>query len=168
MEEIQITKEISKIIDKNLNEKNEQIVKKIDCCKNCRFYDKPWIWGDVLHCCSYNSKDPQTSRNIKKLYDNCPMGHEITVTKSYIKKYGIIHKTPKKDEFRSESGRIAIVDFSGTTFEWDGYNPDVDWTNIAIFFYDTQEECDIIMDMVLDYYHRFNLDAPYIEKHCYG
>lgn len=166
---IQLTDEIEKIISKNLDEKSEKITKKIDCCKNCRYYDKPWIWGRTLHCCSQDNDNVKTSRNINELYDDCPINHEMEVTKTYIKKYGIIHKKPKKHSYyRDESGSIAVVDFSGTKFEWDGNNPDVDWTNVVVFFYDTQEEANIMMELALDYYHRFNLDAPYVTKYCYG
>lgn len=166
---IQLTEEIEKIMEKNLEGKTEKFTEKIDCCKNCRFYDKPWIWGRTLHCCAYDSDNVQTSRDIKDLYDNCPINHEIEVTKSYIKKYGIIHRKPKKHSYYDDtSGSIAVVDFSRTTYEWDGNNPDVDWTNVVIFFYNTQEEADIMMELAIEYYRKFNLDAEYVPKHCYG
>ena len=166
---IQITDEIQKIMVKNLDEKSEVISKEIDCCTDCRFYDKPWVWGRTLHCCSHDKDNVATSRDINELYINCPINHKMEVRKTYIKKYGIIHQKPKKHSYYSDtSGSIAVVDFSGTTFEWDGNNPDVDWRNVVVFFYDTQEEADKMMELALDYYHRFNLDAEYIPKHCFG
>lgn len=156
---------IERIMDKNLSEKNEKIIKKTKCCEDCIFYKDSWVWGRELHCCCQNSDNPQTSRDIEKLYDACPINHEMEVTKYYIKKYGIIHRKPDEDSYCHSSGSIAVVDFSDTTFEADGHNPDVSYENVVIFFYNTQEECDIMMELALDYYERFNLDAPYIEKH---
>ena len=165
---IQITDEISKIICKNLSGKTESFPVEIKSCKKCRYHDKPWIWGSPLHCCSKNSDNPLTSRDINELYDNCPIDHTIQVTKSYIKKYGIIHSEPKGDRRYYKKGSIAVVDFSGTTFEWDGYNPDIDWENVVVFYYNNQKEADIMMELALDYYHRFNLDDEWVEKRCYG
>lgn len=163
---IQITDEIEKIMCQNLSEKAEAHTVKFESCEDCWYYDKPWIRGDRLHCCAYEFEDVKTSREINDLYDNCPINHEVETHTKYIKKYGIIHSKPR-GRYRSK-GSIAVVDFSGTTFEWDGNNPDVDWTDVVVFYYSNQEEADVMMELALDYYNRFNLDSGYVKKHCYG
>lgn len=167
--EVKVNENIEKIMEKNLHEKSETISVTIDCCKKCRFYDDPWVRGDTLHCCSHNSDMIKTSRGVNELYANCPISHKTELTQTYIKQYGIIHRKPEEDSYYYDKcGSISIVDFSDTTFEDDGYNPDVEWKNVAVFFYDTQEECDKMMELALEFYNRFNLDAPYVKKRCFG
>ena len=162
---IQITPEIEKIMSENISEKRVTEEVDIDDCKNCPYHDVPWIRGDRLYCCGYNHENIITSRDVLELYNNCPINHKLKTHKKFIKKYGIIHT---KHGGYSSKGSISVVDFSRTTFEWDGNNPDVDWNNVVIFFYNNQKEADIMMELALDYYHRFNLEEEYVPKHCYG
>lgn len=157
--------EIEKIMVENLSEKVEEEVIKLDSCENCWYYENPWIHGGELYCCAYNFEDTRSSRNKDELYKNCPINHELHAQISYIKKYGIIHNKPNE---YSTKGSINIVDFSDTTFEADGYNPDVYWENVMILFYNNQEEADTMIELALDYYNRFNLDGEYVKKHCFG
>ncbi len=163
---IQMSDEIEAVMSRNLDEKSETYTKKIKTCKNCRYYDEIWLSGGRLHCCSYDYDNPITSRDATVIYDECPINHTIEYTKMYIKKYGIIHRKPKGRY--SRRGNISVVDFSDTTFESDGYNPDVNWEAVVVFYYSNQEEADVMMELALDYYNRFNLDSEYVEKHCYG
>ena len=160
-----IENNIEKIVDENLNEKYEDVVQDIKHCKECRYYDKVWIWGSNLHICSHNSDEPSTSRDAKKLYDECPIDHKISYKKGYIKKYGIIHQKPRNEW---DSGAIKVVDFTPTHFEDDGYNPDVSWNNVVIFFYTNEEEKEQMMKLAYEYYTNFNLEADWVEKRCYG
>lgn len=167
---IELTDNIERIMCQNLDEKMEEYTVTLKSCEDCRYYDKPYIRGGNLHCCSYdyeNNRTTQTSRDVQDLYDNCPINHEVEVRKIYLKKYGIIHTKPSRSRY-SRRGSIAIVDFSGTVFEWDGNNPDVYDEPVVIFYYNNQEEADKMMEVALDYYNRFNLDAEYVPKHCYG
>lgn len=167
---IELSDEIEKIMMENLDEKGETEIIKLESCENCRFYDNAWVWGGKLHCCSANhesGKDPVTSRDCNKLFDNCPQNQEMEITKSFIKRYGIIHKKPNR-EYGYESGSISIVDFKGTRFEDDGYNPDVYWEAIVVFYYNNQEEADRMMKLAYQYYTEFNLGEEWIEKVCYG
>lgn len=159
-----IINEFEVIVDENLKEKYEQVKEKTNC-KKCRFYDNPWVWGSELHCCSHNHQNPQTSRNIDELYNQCPIGGENTYKKTYIKQYGIVHREPK-DEW--DTGSIQIVDFSSTCFEADGYNPDVNWENIVIFFYRNDKEKETMMKLAVEYYKQFNLEANWVEKRYYN
>ncbi len=165
-EVIQITESIEQIEKRNLSEKSIKTIKQINSCEDCPNYDAPYIHGGILHCCSYDYKNEptRTSRQIDELYSNCPVNHEFEVRKTLIKQYGIVHHRPT-EYYR---GSISIVDFGRTTFESDGYNPNVDWDEIVVFYYTTQEEADRMMELALDYYNKFNLDAPYIPKICYG
>lgn len=165
---IETNDEIEKIICENLDQKAIPHTIELKSCTKCRFYDKPWIWGRTLHCCSQDSDNVRTSRDINELYDDCPIDHKIETTKTFIKKYGIIHHKPDKDSYYDKRGDIMIVDFSGTTFEDDGYNPDVEWKAIVIFYYNNQEEADRMMKLALEYYNDFNLGEDYVPKICYG
>lgn len=165
---IETDENIEKIMEKNLDEKSVQQVLEIKSCSKCRFYDKPWIWGRTLHCCSQDSDNVKTSRDINDLYESCPIDHKIETTKTSIKRYGIIHEKPDRDSYYDKRGCIMIVDFKGTTFESDGYNPDVEWKAIVIFYYNNQEEADKMMKLAWDYYNEFNLDDEYVAKICYG
>lgn len=165
---IVLTEEIEKIMCENLSEKSEELEVEIKSCEDCPYYNNPWVRGATLHCCGYDFDDVITSRDINQVYDLCPLNHKLTTRKKYIKKYGIIHYKPEKNSYRNRDGSIHIVDFSYTTFESDGNNPDVDWRDVASFYYKSQKDADIIMELALEYYHRFNLDAEYVEKRCWG
>lgn len=165
---IETDENIEKIMEKNLDEKSVQQVMEIKSCSKCRFYDKPWIWGRTLHCCSQDSDNVKTSRDINDLYEFCPIDHKIETTKTSIKRYGIIHEKPDEDSYYDKRGCIMIVDFKGTSFESDGYNPDVEWEPVVIFYYNNQEEADKMMKLAWDYYNEFNLDDEYVAKICYG
>lgn len=163
---IQVTPEIERIMCENLNERVIEETREIHSCEECMYGYELWLRGRELYCCAYNSDNPKTSRNEKEIFDDCPINHELEYTKKYIKKYGIIHERPK-GRYRRK-GSIAVVDFSRTTYEWDGNNPDVDWENVVVFYYKTPEEAQVMMDLALEYYAKFNLDGEYVEKHCYG
>lgn len=170
---IEIDEKIEEIVRRNLDEKAEEYTETITSCKDCRYYEQFWSWGSRLHCCAYFSnepkpkeerKDPITSRDINKIYEQCPINHQVKRRKTYIKRYGIRHH--KADRYYD--GSLDIVDFDGTTFESDGYNPDVETRVIASFYYKTQEEYDRAKKMALDWYNKFNLDAEYTKKICWG
>ena len=167
---VQVNDDIEKIMVRNLDEKVEVFIKKLESCEGCPNFDEPYIHGGVLYCCSfdYENSPTRTSRDKGVLFEDCPMGKEITLRKSFIKQYGIIHNKPRSNSYGGYRGSLSVVDFSGTTFEWDGYNPDVDWEPLVVFYYNNQEEANVMMELALDYYYRFNLDAPFVEKHCYG
>lgn len=164
----QVTEEIERIECQNLSEKREELVEEIQCCKDCMYHQELWLRGGRLYCCGYDYDNPRTSREKEVFYNDCPIDHKLTYHRNYIKQYGIIHEKPEEHSYRSRRGSISVVDFSRTTFEWDGYNSDVDWQDIVVFYYKTEEECEQMMELALDYYHKFNLDAPYVEKRCYG
>ena len=164
MEKIQLKDEITAIIERNLDEKVEKEVVKIKSCEECRYHDDPWIWGRSLHCCSHDSDNVRTSRDEDELFKNCPINGQMEITKNYIKKYGIIHE---KDAWYGNS-YVAIVDFSSSHWESDGYNPDIRWDNVAVFYYENKEDEEKMMEMALDYYHRFDFDEQYTKKRCYG
>lgn len=160
----QIDEKIDEIIHQNLNEKTEEYIQEIKNCKQCIYYEKVWLWGDNLHCCCNQTDNPNTSRNIEDLYGKCPINHQTKRTKTYIKRYGIRHYKPS----RYEHGCFVLGDFKSTTFESDGYNPDVDFKAIATFYYCNKEEKARAEEMAYYYYNKFNLDAEYVEKICYG
>lgn len=162
---IQITPEIEKIICENLNQKVVEETCEIHSCEDCMYGYELWLRGKELYCCAYNSDNPKTSRIEKEIFNDCPINHKLEYTKKYIKKYGIIHQKPKG--YRRK-GSIAVVDFSRTTYEWDGNNPDIDWEDVAVFYYKTEEDAQVMMDLALDYYNKFNLDGEYVEKRCFG
>lgn len=161
---IELTDGIEKIMCQNLDEKAEKSSITFKSCKDCHFYDHPWIRGRTLHCCSQDGDNVRTSREIDDLYDTCPINHELETHTKYIRKYGIIHSKPS----RYRRGCISVVDFSGTTFEWDGNNPDVDWESVVDFYYKNQEDADRMMELALEYYHQFNLEDVWVEKRCFG
>ena len=161
---IQITDNIEKIMCENLSQRTQEHTKKLTSCEDCMYYNELWLRGRSLHCCGHNTDKPVTSRNLDEIGKDCPINHTLTYTKKYIKKYGIIHEKPT----RYHRGSISVVDFSGTTYEWDGNNPNVDWRDVATFYYTNQKEADIMMELALDYYKRFNLEDEWVPKHCYG
>jgi len=168
---IETDENIEKIISENLNQKAVPHTIELKSCKKCRFYDNPWIWGRPLHCCSQDSDNVRTSRDIDELYNTCPIDHKIETTKTFIKRYGIIHNKPDENPYSfryDKRGSIMLVDFSDTHFESDGYNPDVEWGAIVVFYYNNQEEADKMMKLALDYYEEFNLGEEYVPKICYG
>ena len=161
---IQIDEKIDEIIRQNLNEKTEEYIQEIKDCKQCIYYEKVWLWGDRLHCCCNQADNPNTSRNIEDLYEECPINHQVKCIETYIKQYGIRHYKPN----RRNNGCFVVGDFQYTTFEDDGYNPDIDFEAIATFYYWNKEEELRAKEMAYYYYNKFNLDAKYVKKRCYG
>lgn len=168
---IEIDENVEEIVRRNLNEKVEEYTEEIKSCEDCRYYERFWSWGSRLHCCAYFSnqpkeerKDPITSRSIDNIYNQCPINHQLQRRKTYIKRYGIRHH--KADRYYD--GSLDVVDFIGTRFESDGYNPDIETRVIASFFYKNQKEYDLAKKMALHYYNKFNLDAEYTKKICWG
>lgn len=164
MEEIKINDKLTAIIERNLEEKSEKEIIEFKSCEECKFYNNPWIWGAPLHCCAHNHEKPKTSRDINELFDTCPIDGKIEIIKNYIKQYGIIHE---KDNYY-DNNYIAIVDFSSSHWEADGHNPDIDWSNVAVFYYRKKEDEEKMMKLVLDYYYRFDFDKQFTKKRCYG
>lgn len=158
---------IDEIIKMNLHEKLEEKTYKVDYCEQCIYYETTEVGGVYLHCCMQDKENIKTDKDSFHLYMNCSIDNTLTREVMCIKRYGIIHHSPDKDSCK-EYGSINIVDFSGTTFESDGYNPDVDWVNVAIFFYTTDEEKDKMMKFAEDMYDKLNIDSEYIVKRCYG
>ena len=161
---IQLDKKVEEIIRKNLNETVEEYTETIKHCKDCMYYEGLWLRGRTLHCCGNQSDNPITSREIGDVYRQCPIDHQLNRKRTYIKRYGIRHYKPS----RYDGGCFVVGDFEGTTFEDDGYNPDVEFKAIATFYYDTEEEKARAEEMALHYYNKFNLDAEYVKKICYG
>ena len=164
MEKVKINDAIEAIIENNLNEKVEEETIELKSCENCRYHENPWIWGRTLHVCCHNQDAPKTSRDVDELFNNCPINGQMKIKKSLIKKYGIIRR--EKDDWHKNY--VAIVDFSPSHWESDGYNPDIDWNDVAVFFYDDEEDGDKMMEMCLDYYNRFGFDEEWTKKRCYG
>ena len=160
----QIDEKIYEITRQNLNEKKVEYIQEIENCKQCMYYEKAWLWGSRLHCCCNQADNPTTSRKIEDLYEKCPINHQTKRTKTYIKRYGIRHYKPSQ----YDSGCFMIGDFKDTTFESDGHNPDVDFQLIAEFYYWNEEDKKRAEEMAYYYYNKFNLDAEYVEKICYG
>lgn len=172
---IEIDEKIEEIVRRNLDEKAEEYTETVTSCEDCRYYERFWSWGSRLHCCAYFSnepkpkeerKDPITSRDINKIYEQCPINHQVKRRRTYIKRYGIVHH--KADRYYD--GSFTVVDFIGTRFEDDGRNPDVEKRPIAQFYYEKGEkkEYERAKQMALDYYNKFNLDAEYTKKICWG
>lgn len=158
------------IADKNLDEKLEVREVKIRSCEECKYYDCVHNEGlPTVHFCTFDKKNPIYNIDEYKLYKECPVGHHVVMKKMCIKRYGLIHTKPEDSYYYSDTfGTIKIVDFKDTQFEWDGYNPDVRWTNVAIFYYETEEEKLKMMEFAVELYKRLNLDDEYSPKNCYG
>lgn len=161
---IKIADKIEAIVKDNMKEKRKEHTEFIECCEDCRYFDEFWVWGGELYCCSSDYDDVSVSRSKKALYKKCPIDHKTTYNKGFIKQYGIIHEKPRN---KWDCGAIKVVDFSKTHFEADGHNPTVRYEHIVIFFYRNEEEKEQMMELALDYYNKFNLDAEWVEKRCY-
>lgn len=158
----------NEVIDKNLTEKSEVKTVHIHYCEECMYYHYLSDEKASIHICTYKKSNHNINLDKFKLYEDCPINHKITKQTICIKRYGIIHNKPTEDSWGSHKGNISIVDFEDTHFEWDGYNPDVRYDTVAIFFYEDDDEKEKMMDLALEFYNKMNLDEEYIPKRCYG
>lgn len=161
----------NEIIGRNLDEKYE--VKEVDIrhCEECKYYEHIWKEGvPSVHMCLYDKENPLLKLDEFDLHSNCPIHHHMTIETKCIKRYGIIHEKPNDDEYYwgNREGTIRIVDFKDTHFEWDGHNPDVRYESVAVFFYENDDERNMMMEIALEFYERLNLDEVYTPKRCYG
>ena len=165
---LNLIKKCEEIQKTNLTEKAEEETIHFKTCKECWYYQEANIKFQPLHCCAYNIDEVITNRDIEQLYKNCPINHQDVKKVKYLKRYALWIEEPDPDDFWYNKGVIRIEDYEDTVFEMDGHNPDYNEEEVAKFYYENDEQKEVMLKTALKLYEDLNLNEEYSIKKYYG